>query len=187
MALISTPTTTDLNLILTGYMSPMQLSIARRAAEKLKMRFVDFNARLEALAGMPSDEIRDVFGDTRVKTLENELIAEMSLYRSTVLLISAETLLRGEALATLSASGVVVCLYASVDAVLQRLHLALGDRFNDPRQRDIELGRVRREWAIRKQEGVLSLDTTAFNDAQSVDRIGALWREIVVSVDWRGA
>ncbi|HYO87887.1 MAG TPA: shikimate kinase, partial [Candidatus Limnocylindrales bacterium] len=123
------PNTVDFNLILTGSMGPSQLQVARRTAELLKLRFVDFDARFETQADMPAEEVRTLFGETRLKTIEGELLAEMTLYRGTVLLIGATTLLRGETLPALRQTGPVIALVASIDAVLQRLHLSMGARF----------------------------------------------------------
>lgn len=175
----------DQNLVLTGYMGPEQRAIARRTAELLRMPFVDFDALLEARAELPADEVRALYGETRLKTLEDELLSEIGLYRGALILISGETLTRG-ALEQLRATGPVICLSASVDAVLQRLHLAMGARFHDPRERDLVLGRVRRAWAIRSASGVEVLDTSHMSDAAIAEAIAAHWREQAGVIDWRG-
>lgn len=179
------PNTVDFNLILTGSMGPSQLQVARRTAELLKLRFVDFDARFETQADMPAEEVRTLFGETRLKTIEGELLAEMTLYRGTVLLIGATTLLRGETLPALRQTGPVIALVASIDAVLQRLHLAMGARFHDPRERDLALGRLRRNWSIRGHEGVIEFDTSYLSDAQTADAVAARWRELTAFIDWR--
>ncbi len=180
------PNAVDFNLILTGSMGPSQLQVARRTAELLKLRFVDFDARFEALSGMPAEEVRTLFGETRLKTIEGELLAEMTLYRGTVLLIGAGTLLRGETLPALLQTGPVIALVATIDAVLQRLHLAMGARFHDPRERDLALGRLRRDWAIRGREGVIEFDTSYLSEAQIAEAVAERWRELTAFIDWRG-
>ena len=176
----------DQNLILTGWMGPPQLQVARRCAELLKLRFVDFDARFEAIAGQPPEEVRALYGETRLKTIEGELIAEMALYRGTVLLIGAGTLMRGDTLAVLRETGPVIALVASVDAVLQRLHLALGARYHNPRERELAVGRLKREWAIRGQPGVVEFDTSTLTDAESAQGIVDRWRALTSFIDWRG-
>lgn len=179
--------TIDVNLILTGSMGPSQLQVARRTAELLKLRFVDFDARFEAVAGMPAEEMRALYGETRLRTTEGELLAEMTLYRGTVLLISASTLLRGETLSSLSQTGPVIALVATIDAVLQRLHLAMGARFHAPGERELALGRLRRDWTVRGKEGVIEFDTSYLSDAQSAEALASRWRELTAFIDWRGA
>lgn len=176
----------DKNLILTGYIGPEQLQTARRTAEHLRMPFVDFESRLESHAGMPGEEILALFGEARLKTLEGELVDEMVLYRGTVIHIGGQTLLRGDYFERLHETGPVVCLVATLDAALQRLHLALGARFHNPRERDLALGRIRREWAIRKLDGVLEYDTSYQQESDVVAGVAALWREHAAVIDWRG-
>lgn len=175
----------DKNLLLTGYIGPEQLQVARHTAEYLRMPFVDFETRLEAHAGMPGEEVRALFGEARLKTLEGELLDELVLYRATVIHVGGQTLLRG-GYERLRTTGPIICLVATIDAVLQRLHLALGARFHNPRERDLAVGSLRREWAIRKREGILEFDTTYLSLQQISEGIARLWREQAAVIDWRG-
>lgn len=167
----------DRNLVLTGYLGPNQLVVVRRIAERLGMPFVNYEARLEARADLPIEDIRIRYGTARLKTLEAEVIDEMLLYRGAVLLISGETLLHGDYLSRLTETGVVLCLVATLDAVLQRLHLALGGRYHNPAERAVALGSLKREWSVRKLPGVQEFDTTSMSESDVVDTITALWRE----------
>ncbi|MBI1256047.1 MAG: hypothetical protein GC204_01125 [Chloroflexi bacterium] len=175
----------DQNLILTGYLGPGQLAIARRVAERLRMPFVDFESILEDRADLSGEELRIRFGEARLKTLESELATEVALYRATVIHVSGKTLLANYE--RMSETGQVICLVATLDAVLHRLHLALGARYHDPNEREIALGTLRREWAIRKQAGVTEVDTSYLSEDQMVEAIAACWREKSGVIDWRGA
>lgn len=176
----------DPNLIFTGYIGPEQLQIARRTAEYLRMPFVDFESRLEDYADMSGEDVRTLFGEARLKTIEGELISEMVLHRGTAIHISGQTLLHADYFTRLRATGPIICLVASIDAVLQRLHLALGARYHNPHERDLALGTIRREWAIRKQQGIVEFDTSYFNDQQMIEGIARIWREQAAVIDWRG-
>ncbi len=166
----------DRNLILTGYASPNQLTLARRLAERLAMPFVNFESRLEARADLPMIDIRQRFGEARLKTLEAEVIEEMILYRGAIILIGGDTLTRSDNLAKLSETGVLICLVATLDAVLQRLHLSMGARYHNPAERSMAIGQLRREWAIRKR-AVREYDTTGQSDAEIIDSLAAIWHE----------
>ena len=100
-------------------------------------------------------------------------------------LIGDDTLLRGDTRAALRQTGPVIALMASVDAVLQRLHLALGARYHNPREREIAIGRLRREWAIRGKEGVIELDTSALSDTETAEAVADRWRALTAFIDWR--
>jgi shikimate kinase len=167
----------DRNLILTGYSSPNQLMIVRRAAEKLGMPFVDFEARLEDRADMPLEAIRARYGEARLKTLQSEVVQEIMLYRSAVILISGHTLKTPEYFQRLSETGSILCLVAALDTVLQRLHLALGARYHNPSERAMALGKLKREWEVRKMPGIQEFDTSALSETQIIEAIVAFWRE----------
>lgn len=174
----------DQNLILTGYLGPGQLTIARRVAERLRMPFVDFELLLEERADLSGEELRIRFGEARLKTMESELVNEVLLYRGTVIHISGKTL--GVHYARLNSTGPVICVVATLDTVLQRLHLALGARYHDPNERELVLGTLRREWAIRKQPGIIEIDTSYLTEDQTVEAVAARWREQSGVLDWRG-
>lgn len=175
----------DQNLILTGYIGPGQLAVARRAAERLRMPFVDFELVLEDRAGLSGEDLRIRYGEARLKTLESELVAEVALYRGSVVHVSGKTLGQSTHFARLSATGPVICLVATLDAVLRRLHLALGARYHNPNERDLALGTLRREWAIRKQPGIHEIDTSSLSEDEMVEKIAVMWREKSGVIDWR--
>ena len=176
----------DQNLILTGYLGPGQLAIARRVADRLRMPFVDFESVLEDRADLSGEELRIRFGEARLKTLESELVTEVALYRGTVVHISGKTLMQGLHYARLSETGPVICVVATLDAVLHRLHLALGARYHNPTERELALGTLRREWAVRKQPGITEIDTSYLSEDQMVEAVAACWREKSGVIDWRG-
>ena len=173
----------DQNLVLTGYLGPGQLAIARRVADRLRMPFVDFESVLEDRADLSGEELRIRFGEARLKTMESELVTEIALYRATVIHISGKSLLPNYA--RLAETGQVICLVATLDAVLHRLHLALGARYHDPNEREIVLGTLRREWAIRKQPGITEVDTSYMSEDQMIETVAAVWREKSGVIDWR--
>ena len=171
----------DLNLILTGYTGPNQPIIGEQVATRLKMRFVNVDLQLETRAGMDIEEARNRHGETWLKTLESEIMSDVLLYRGAVIRVSGQTLLRGEYVKRLQESGVVICVVVTLDAVLRRLHLAMGGRYHNPHERALAIGQLRREWAVRKLEGIRELDMTYLNEAETVDAVAALWEKIVTT------
>lgn len=185
--MLGAPSSIDQNLILTGYIGPNQLAIARRVAERLRMPFVNFEQELEERAEMPPDELRALYGEARLKTVEGELIDQMALYRGVILHVSGQTLMHGDNLARLRTTGPVICLVATLDAVLQRLHLSMGARYHNPRERDLALGTLRREWAVRGHSGVLEFDTSYLTEAATVEGVASLWLQESGIIEWHGA
>ncbi len=170
----------DRNLILTGYTGPSQPAIGRQVAALLQRTFVNIDMQIEERHGMTIDEILARFGESRLKTLETEVVQEVLLYRSAVIRLSGQTLLRGSNYERFSETGPVICLVASLDSVLQNLHLALGARYHDPNERALALGHLQREWAVRHCPGIHEIDATYMSEAEIVDAVVALWQQFVL-------
>lgn len=169
------------NLILTGYIGPNQPLIGRMIADKLKMPYVNVEFLIAERTGLSVDELRAYYGEARLKNIETEIISETWLRRSTVIRVSARTLLHGDALKRLSDTGPIFCTVTTIDAMLQRLHVAMGARFYAPDERAFELANIRREWAVRGSPGVIELDTTYFDAEQTVTTIIERWQTLAIT------
>ena len=171
------PVPFDQNLVLTGYSGPGQLALSRHAAERLRMPFMHFEAMVEARADLTLDEFRLRFGETRLKALESDVVSEIALARGSVLNISGHVLAQLGVLERLQVNSVVVCLVATLDAVLRRLHIAMGARYHDPAERERAIGILRREWSVRGRPGVFEIDTSELSDNEVIDAAVAHWRQ----------
>jgi shikimate kinase len=173
-------TNADSNLILTGYTGPSQPAIGRKLSETLARRLVNFEAQLEDRIGMPVKEVRETYGQARLRNLENDLLEEVLLYRGAVIRISGVTLSYGDNLARLAVTGPVICLVARLDAVLRRLHLSMGARYHDPNERDLALGNLRAAWGARGKPGVYEVDATYLTEAETVQAVASVWQDLTL-------
>ncbi len=171
---------TERNLILTGYVGAQQPILGRQIAERLRMRYVNFEALIAERIELPVEEIRAYYGETRLKSIETELIQETALRRSTVIRVSGRTLLHNDHLARLLDTGPVICLTVQLGAMLQRLHITMGARFHNPDERALAFGELKREWAIRGAPGIHELDTTQLEDADVVETVASLWQDLAL-------
>lgn len=172
---------TDRNLILTGYIEPNKPRIGREIAERLRMPFVDIEERIQDRMGDSIEVLRDTFGERHLKTIEDELMEEMILHRRSVLRINGSILAHSDYLTRLQGTGPVICLVARLDAILQKIHLTLGARYHSPHERGVELGMLRREWAIRKHENIYELDATDLNEEAMITAIIDLWQTVAIT------
>lgn len=175
------PLQPDLNLILTGYTEPNKPRVARQIAEKLGLKFVDVEEEIELRLGDSPAKIRQAFGERRLKAIQDQVVETLLLRRGALIRIGGDTLMKSEKRADLLANGKVICLVARLDAILRLMHLSLGTRFHDPAQRDVEIGNLRREWAVRKLEGITELDATYMDEARLIDQVCAWWRQIAIA------
>lgn len=171
---------TEQNLILTGYTGPNRPLVGRQIAERLRMPFLSVERQFEERAGMTVEEMRGAYGEARLKTIENELMAECVLRRSTVIQVSGRTLLNTPQLEDLQMSGLIICLVATLDAVLHRLHLSMGARYHSPHERALALGQVRQHWAVRALPGVHELDVTYLSEPEIIERVAQMWMQLAL-------
>lgn len=177
----------DRNLILTGYTGPSQPSVGQQIADRLKMRYVNVDTLLEARGDMDVEDMRARYGETRLKMLEAEVMQDVMLYRGAVIRVSGQTLLRTETTPRLMETGVVICEVVALDVVLRRLHLSLGGRYHNPSERALAIGHLKREWAIRKVEGVHEINVTNMTEAETVSAVCAMWEHLVIGLPLPGA
>jgi shikimate kinase len=167
----------DPNLILTGYTGYSQANIDLQVAERLKLRYVNVDQLVETRGGMDMETMRVRFGETRLKIIEQDVMQDMLLYRTSLIRVSGQTLLRADNGPRLLETGYAVCVVMALNAVLRRLHLAMGGRYHDPNERALAVGHLQREWQVRKLDGVEELDSTHLTESQTVEAICTLWQQ----------
>ena len=170
----------DLNLILTGYVEPNRPRLARQLALRLGLTLIDVERELEERLGDTIANLRATYGERRLKTVETEIMDEVVLHRRGLIRVAGGTLVGSVHLADLQRNGVIVCLVASLDSILRRIHLTLGARYHDPVERSRAIGELQREWRIREVEGVVEFDATYVSEAVLIERIAEFWRELAI-------
>lgn len=171
---------TERNLVITGYNEPNKPRIGRQVASQLRMPFVDVAELIEQRTGETVAVIREQFGERRLKTVEREIMEEVMLRRNSVIRVSGSTLVHSDHYERLAETSVMVCLVARLDAILQRMHLTLGARYNNPNERGAQLGQLQREWTVRQKEGLIELDFTYHDEDDMVQDIIELWQQIAI-------
>jgi shikimate kinase len=165
------------NLILTGYMGQGKITVGRLIAKQLGVMFIDLETEIQLREGMPPDEIRQLFGESRLRTLEDQLCRELALRRGAVLSISGPTLLDEGNRTRLLNSGPVLVLTCALNENLRRLHTSQGARFHDPKVRSAALNQIRREQQIMQLPDLPTIDTTNLTVEQVAERAITFWRE----------
>jgi shikimate kinase len=172
---------TTRNLIITGYVEPNKPRIAQRVALQLKMQVVDVEQQLEQrFGGETVARVRERYGERHFKSVEAEVMSDMTLYRNTVIRVMSSTLTNSDHLARMQETGIIICLVARLDAILRQMHLSLGARYHDPAERAMALGELRREWAIRKYPNIHELDATYKDEAGITADIIGLWQQVAI-------
>ncbi len=180
MALRDFPLHGDLNLIVTGYLEPNRPRISQQLALRLGLQMIDVEREIEDRLGATVEQMRRLYGERRLKAIETQIMDEIILHRRALIRVSGSTLLNSGHLTELQRNGVIVCLVASLDSILRRIHLTLGARYHDPVERSRAIGELQREWRIRDVENVVEFDATTITEAILIERIVAFWRELAL-------
>lgn len=170
----------DLNLIVTGYVEPNRPRISRQLALRLGLQMIDVEQQIEERTGDTVAQLRSLFGDRRLKAIETEIIDEIMLHRRALIRVSGTTVLNSGHRAELQRNGVIICLVASLDSILRRIHLTLGGRYHNPVERARAIGELQQEWKIREIADVVEFDATHVTEAILIERIVAFWRDLAI-------
>jgi shikimate kinase len=110
------------NLALIGFMGTGKSSVGRLAAAQLHFRFVDTDEVIESRAGRSIAEIFAQAGEAVFRGIEKQVVSELSKVQKTVVSTGGGLVANEENLASLKQHALVVCLWASPEAIWERVH-----------------------------------------------------------------
>lgn len=168
------------NLIITGYIRTNQEILLQTIARHLNLPYVNLDMLVAERMGTSIEQIRIYFGETRLKAVETEIIEETTLRRNSLIRISGRALAHSDNLAKMQATGSVFYLRISLNAMLSRLHVAMGARYHNPDERALVLGTLKREWSIANSPNLIDVDTTYLTDEEIIDTITTQWRDLSI-------
>lgn len=108
------------NIVLTGFMGTGKSTVGRILARRRGLAFVDTDAVIESRHG-PISQIFADHGEAVFRAIEAEVAAEVAGRTGQVVATGGRMLLDADNEAAFRAGGVVVCLVASVPAIVARV------------------------------------------------------------------
>jgi shikimate kinase len=108
------------NIVLTGFMGIGKSTVSRDLARMTGLRAVELDDEVERAAGMSIKEIFEKHGEVRFRDMETEQIRRVSGGTGQVISTGGGAVMREENMEALRAGGVVVCLWAEVETILER-------------------------------------------------------------------
>jgi shikimate kinase len=109
------------NIALTGFMATGKTTVGRIVADVLRMRFVDIDAELVRREGMSIANLFNQKGEPYFRQVEAELCREWAARPNVVMATGGGALINPDTLAQVCQRGLVVCLWASPEAIRARL------------------------------------------------------------------
>lgn len=163
------------NLLLTGFLGVGKSTVGRNIVKRLGVDVFDMDEEIEVRELMSIAKIREVYGDNRLKALENDYCRQAALMRRAVLVIPGAAMLDARNYNMLSDVSRVICLSCELGEALRRLHMSSEQQFRDATIRRRMMSRLRREFEITNDPRLLQLDTTHLTLDEETDLLIDYW------------
>jgi len=110
----------DVNLYLVGFMGTGKSTVGRAVARRIGFRWLDSDHEIERAQGRTVPEIFEREGEAAFRAMEREFIVRGHPAERTVVSTGGGLVAQPGMLGELLARGVVVCLHASLETILER-------------------------------------------------------------------
>lgn len=135
------------NIVLVGFMGTGKSVVGKLLAQKLNRPFLDLDRKIEKETGRTVRQIFTEQGEQAFRALEAKGVREAAELKEHVIATGGGVLCDEKNVKALKAGGVLVCLTASVEVILERTAATLNTRpllaGGDPQERIQELLRLR--------------------------------------------
>ncbi len=108
------------NIVLIGFMGTGKSTIGRLLARRLGRAFIDSDKRIEQEAGISIREIFENHGEAYFRQKEKAMIAKISRYNHAIIATGGGVVLAPENISRLKRNGVLICLTASLETIMER-------------------------------------------------------------------
>ncbi|HOW28067.1 MAG TPA: shikimate kinase [Elusimicrobiota bacterium] len=110
-----------MNIVLTGFMGTGKTAVGKILARRLEWTFCDTDELIEKEVGLPIKDIFQEKGEPFFRELEHKIVRRVSSKDHWVISTGGGVVLRAENMAALEKNGMVVCLTARPDTILERV------------------------------------------------------------------
>jgi len=116
------------NIVLIGFMGTGKSSVGRRLAKIFGWEFIDTDSEIEKTTGMSVAEIFRRHGEVRFRSEEVLVVRKLKTRTRCVIATGGGTVLNPENWQLLQSVGLMICLYAPLDTVLERVSSSRNER-----------------------------------------------------------
>jgi shikimate kinase len=111
----------DNNLYLVGFMGTGKSTVGRQAARQLGFEFLDSDHEIERLQGKPVSQIFAEQGEPSFRAMERAFIEQGHPRQRCVVSCGGGLVVPPGMLELLRSRGVIICLHAPIETILQRI------------------------------------------------------------------
>lgn len=135
------------NISLIGFMGTGKSSVGRLVASQLHFEFLDTDELIESRAGRSIADIFAQAGESAFRQIERQVVAELAQKQRSVFATGGGLAAHEDNLTSLKGHSLVVCLWASPEVILERVH----HQTHRPLLQDADpMGRIRQLLAARE-------------------------------------
>lgn len=109
------------NIVLVGFMGSGKTTVGRLLAEQTSMPLIDMDTLIEERAGKSINNIFAQDGEPHFRALEREMVKELANQEGQIISTGGGIVLNPDNIADFEKSGLVVCLLADAETVLDRV------------------------------------------------------------------
>jgi shikimate kinase len=114
----------DMNIYLVGFMGTGKSAVGKELAKRKKLQFVDLDELIELKEKRLISDIFAKEGEPYFRIVEKRTLAEVSMEKKFVVACGGGIVLNNDNMKTMKKTGVIVCLTASPEIILERTRLA---------------------------------------------------------------
>lgn len=108
------------NIILTGFMGTGKTTIGKELAKRLHLKLVDIDEEIETAQKMTITDIFRIYGEQYFRDIETTMIKKFSREKNIIISTGGGAVLRDENIEALKENGIIFCLNASTETILER-------------------------------------------------------------------
>jgi shikimate kinase len=109
------------NIVLVGFMGTGKTTVGRLISEQTGMPLIDMDALIEERAGKSITDIFAQDGEPHFRTLERKMVQDLALKEGQIISTGGGIVLNPDNITDFEKTGLVVCLLASAETVLDRV------------------------------------------------------------------
>ncbi|HWR58395.1 MAG TPA: shikimate kinase [Thermodesulfovibrionales bacterium] len=108
------------NIVLTGFMGTGKTAVGRELARVLGWKIIDIDDEIVKARNMSINDIFNRFGEPTFRDMETEMLRKVSHNKNVIISTGGGAVLRQENMDILREKGVIVCLDATPETILER-------------------------------------------------------------------
>lgn len=164
-----------MNIVLVGFMATGKTEVAKRLSEVLGLKYISTDKLIEERLGKTINEVFSQHGEKYFRDIEKEIVKEVSELENFIIDAGGGVMLNEENIKDLKKKGIIICLQAKPEAILERLKDKNDRPLLNTEDKLKRIRKLQKERAKHYRKADYSIDTSNLK----IEEIVAKVREIL--------